>query len=467
MVISDLVVLACVVYGTQFAWFGLGHVAVSIREDSRLSDLSYWVFSTALIAVWMWALTLADSRSHRIIGTGSTEYVRIADASLRLFGAIAIFAFLFRVDIARGFLLLSLPIGVLVLIIERYVWRQWLTRKRRTGAYSARVLLVGSAESVAQTFRELADTPSAGYYVVGACVPAADIGTRLSGTSLPVLGSIDSVEHALARSRADTVAVTSTEDLPSDKIKQISWLLEAGRQHLVLAPGITDIAGPRIHMRPVSGLSLIHVETPRFSTGQRFAKRAFDTFAAVVLIILLSPVLALVALAVKATSAGPVFFLHERIGLNGRPFTMLKFRSMRVGAHDELEGLLHAQGTATQPLFKVTDDPRITRVGHFIRRFSLDELPQLFNVCGGSMSLVGPRPQVAAEVALYSEAAKRRLLARPGITGLWQVSGRSSLDWEKSVRLDLYYVENWSLLGDLVILVKTLKAVVLPGQTAH
>jgi lipopolysaccharide/colanic/teichoic acid biosynthesis glycosyltransferase len=179
------------------------------------------------------------------------------------------------------------------------------------------------------------------------------------------------------------------------------------------------------------------------------------------------PVLATVAIVVKSTSPGPVLFRHERIGREGQPFAMLKFRSMRVGADAELAKLLEAQGTSTQPLFKVKDDPRITPAGRILRKYSLDELPQLFNVLTGSMSLVGPRPQVAAEVALYTDAARRRLLARPGITGLWQVSGRSTLDWEDAVRLDLYYVENWSLIGDLAILIKTVRAVVVPGEAAH
>jgi exopolysaccharide biosynthesis polyprenyl glycosylphosphotransferase len=250
-------------------------------------------------------------------------------------------------------------------------------------------------------------------------------------------------------------------------VKQISWALEPGRQHLVLAPSITDIAGPRLHTRPVAGLPLVHVETPKFSRGQRFAKRSFDIVAATLLIFLASPVLLAVATGVKATSPGPLLFRQERIGLRGIPFQMLKFRSMRVGADAELKALLDAQGTSERPLFKVKDDPRITSIGRFIRKYSLDELPQLFNVLGGSMSLVGPRPQVAAEVALYTDAARRRLLARPGITGLWQVSGRSSLDWDQTVRLDLYYVENWSLLGDIAILAKTVKTVVSPGETAH
>lgn len=393
--------------------------------------------------------------------------MRVARASFGVFGTIAIFAFLTRIDVARGYLLISLPVGIVVLMLTRWLWRQWLVAHRRLGEYSARVLLVGSRQSVTQIARDLRRSPDAGYHVVGACVPDGKVADVIDGTDLPIMGSVDAIDRALVATGADTVAVTSTDDLPADKVKQISWMLESGRQHLVLAPSITDIAGPRIHARPVSGLPLIHVETPRFSSGQRFVKRTLDIIGAAVLLVLLSPVLLVVAAVVKLTSPGPVFYRQERIGRGGKPFGMLKFRSMRTGADRELKDLLAAQGTDTQPLFKVKDDPRITPVGRFIRKYSLDELPQLMNVLSGSMSLVGPRPQIADEVALYSTAARRRLLARPGITGLWQVSGRSTTSWDEAVRLDLYYVENWSLIADIAILIKTVKAVVAPGGSAH
>lgn len=465
--VSDLVALVWVVFGTQIAWFGFGDVQLVISEDHNVSVISYWAFSVILIILWMWSLALSDSRSHRVIGSGSAEYLRIADSSFRLFGAIAIVAFLAQIPVARGYLLISLPLGIAVLLLERWLWRQWLIAKRVHGEYSARVLLVGSPSSVSQVARELARTPTAGYVVVGACTPEGQVGTTIPGTDVRVMSAVDDVSAAMAATGADTVAITSTDELSPDRVKQISWGLEAGRQHLVLTPSITDVAGPRIHIRPVAGLPLVHVETPRFTAGQKFVKRAFDVVGSALLIILASPLLIVLAVVVKVTSEGPILYRSRRIGLNGQPFDMLKFRSMRVGADKELAALLKAQGTEATPLFKVKDDPRITPIGRFIRKYSLDELPQLFNALGGSMSLVGPRPQIAAEVALYSDAAKRRLLTRPGLTGMWQVSGRSTLDWEQTVRLDLYYVENWTLLGDFVILAKTVKAVLSPGETAH
>jgi exopolysaccharide biosynthesis polyprenyl glycosylphosphotransferase len=462
---TDLVIILIVVFGTQWAWLGFGNVRVVARQDALVGAFSYWGFSSGLVVLWMWVLTLADTRTHRVAGNGVAEYVRIVRSSLMLFGMIAILAFLTKVDVARGYLLISLPVGVIVLLVSRWTWRQWLFARRRKGEFTARVLLVGSDVSSAQVAEELARDPSAGFRVVGACVPAGRSDQALRESNIPVYGELDDVTRALEVTSADTVIITN--GVPARKVKHISWILEAGRQHLILAPSIMDVAGPRLHTRPVAGLPLMHVETPRLSRGQLVLKRWFDIVVASLITIVLSPVLLVVALVVKLTSPGPVLFKQERIGHNGAPFKMLKFRSMRVGADAELAGLLAERGTSDAPLFKVKDDPRITRAGRVLRKYSLDELPQLFNVIGGSMSLVGPRPQVAAEVALYSDAAHRRLLAKPGITGSWQVGGRSTLSWEEAIRLDLSYIENWSLVGDIGLLARTVRAVIVPGDSAH
>ena len=465
--LSDLFILAWVVYGTQLLWFGWGNAQVAIREDSRFDEFSYWVFSAAIVLAWMWALALIDSRDHRIIGAGNAEYVRVARASFMLFGAIAILAFLLRIDVARGYLLIALPLGIFTLLFQRWLWRKWLVAHRTLGEYSAKVLLVGSAESVAAIAQEFHRSPSAGYRVVGACVPSGKIADAIAGTTVPIMGNVDNVERAIAATGADTVAVTSTDDLPPAKVKQISWALEAGHQHLVLAPSLVDIAGPRIHTRPVAGLPLIHVETPKFSRGQRMAKRLMDLVVTAAGVIIISPLLLGLALAVRLSGPGPVLFRQTRIGLRGEEFTMLKFRSMVVNAEDLLAQLAtQERDSGNEVMFKMRNDPRVTAVGRLMRKFSLDELPQLFNVIGGSMSLVGPRPPLPVEVALYADHVHRRFLVKPGITGLWQVSGRSTLSWVDTVRLDLSYVENWSLVGDFAILAKTAKAALAPGETA-
>ncbi|TFB95883.1 sugar transferase [Cryobacterium sp. HLT2-28] len=466
LIITDLLVLIWVVFGVQILWFGLETADVSLRGDARDLQVSYTTVSVVLIIAWMAMLGAYGSRGYRVLGTGPDEYKLIANASLRLFGILAIIAFLLRIDVARGYILIAFPFGVAVLVFSRWMWRQWLGVQRQRGLYSSTVLLVGSVPSAAHLARVLASSTSAGYRVVGACVPAGRSGTLLSTTDVPVLGDFDDLHPALEATGADTVVITSSDDLPPERLRQISWSLEPGRQHLVMAPSLTDVGGPRIHARPVAGLPLIHVETPSYDGLKHFAKRAFDVIGAATLLITLSPLIIIVAIIVRFTSVGPVLYRQERIGLNGKPFSMLKFRSMTVNADGQLVELLKAQGTSARPLFKVADDPRLTRVGGFLRRYSLDELLQLLNVVLGDMSLVGPRPQRDGEVALYDSAAHRRLLLKPGMSGLWQVSGRSNLSWEDSIRLDLYYVENWSIAGDLVILWRTLRAVTSPQGSA-
>lgn len=464
--VSDLTILVLVVFGAQVVWFGVGSAQLSIREDSRIEAISYWVFSAALVIVWMAALTLIDSRTDRIIGTGSAEYVRIVSASFRLFGIIAILAFLLRVDVARGYLLLSFPIGLVILLAERWLWRQWLVRKRSTGDFSARVLLVGTSAAIPPIAAALRRSTSAGYVVVGACAPDARPGENVPGTDIPVFGDVASVVEAMRATDADTVAILNTGNLGPEEVKRISWALEAGRQHLVLSPGIIDVAGPRIQTRPVAGLPLIHVETPRYSQGQRVAKRAMDITLSAAGLIVLSPLMLATALAIRMTTSGPAIFAQQRIGLNGEPFRILKFRTMVEDAEAQLPALRGRRNAGNEVLFKMTDDPRVTALGRWLRRYSVDELPQLLNVLGGSMSLVGPRPPLPSEVANYADHVHRRFLVKPGITGLWQVGGRSTLSWDESVRLDLSYVENWSLVGDIVILFRTLKATFDPGRTA-
>jgi exopolysaccharide biosynthesis polyprenyl glycosylphosphotransferase len=281
----------------------------------------------------------------------------------------------------------------------------------------------------------------------------------LPGTEVPVYAGVD---HALETMRdlgADTVIITSSDEMDPERVKRLSWGLTPGAEHLVVAPSLVDVGGPRIHTRPVAGLPLIHVETPRFEGRKQFAKRAFDILAASFLLLVLFPIFLAVTIAVKVSSPGPVFFAQERVGIKGRHFKMLKFRSMVVDAEAQLATLQDQRDAGNTVMFKMKDDPRVTPIGRVLRRYSLDELPQLINVLIGSMSLVGPRPPLVREVENYDRFVNRRFLVKPGVTGLWQVSGRSSLPWDETVRLDLYYVENWSLTGDLVILWRTARAV--------
>ncbi|MBA8848161.1 sugar transferase [Microcella alkalica] len=461
LIATDLLAVAWAVIGTQLLWFGFERAELATREEQRDMSIDYTSISIVLIAAWMAVLAMFGTRDPRIVGTGSIEYKRIADAAFRLFGIVAIIAFLFQLDLARGYILIGFPLGLIALLASRWIWRQWLIAERAHGRYTARAVIVGTPRSATALAAELASKPEAGFRVVGACLlGAADTRSAPWDPPLPTGAGLESLEKLLESTDADTVVVTSTDELPADRMRELSWSLEPGRHHLVVAPNLADIAGPRIHMRPVAGLPLMHIEMPRYEGAQRFSKKAFDFVGALVIVASLSPLLAAIAIVVKLSSPGPVLYRQERIGRDGEAFPMFKFRSMKVDADSELERLLREQGTGDTPLFKVRDDPRVTKVGRVLRRYSLDELPQLFNVLRGEMSLVGPRPQREAEVALYDAAAARRLNVLPGLTGLWQVSGRSNLSWEQAIRLDLYYVENWSMTGDLVILWRTLRAVV-------
>jgi exopolysaccharide biosynthesis polyprenyl glycosylphosphotransferase len=458
LAITDLVVVAWAVVGAQLTRFpGSG----LFGDDALLSGdvtLGYTTLSVLLTGAWMIALSIAGSRDSRVIGTGPVEYRRIVDASLKLFGVLAILAFLLHIDPARSYVLLAFPLGVIALVLSRWIWRQWLRHERARGGYSARVVLVGSRDSVVTIARELGRMPSAGYRVVVACIPGG--APDPSGLEVPVVADLDDIPGVMRERGADTVVVTSSDELPAWRIRRLSWSLEPGRQHLVVVPSLTDIGGPRIHMRPVAGLPLVHVETPRYEGFKRFAKRGFDVIASGLGLLVLAPVLLAIAAAVKAGSPGPVLFRQERVGFRGDRFRMLKFRSMVVDAEARLAELERRDRTeGNTVMFKMRDDPRVTPIGRVLRRYSLDELPQLFNVFAGSMSLVGPRPPLDREVEIYENHVHRRFLVKPGVTGLWQVSGRSNLSWEDTVRLDLYYVENWSLTGDLVILSRTARAV--------
>ena len=459
--ITDLLVIAASVAATQIIWFGFSANDVDFRGSlGSLPTVSYTLVSIILTVCWVGLLGIYGSRSDRLIGTGTAEYRLVVDASLRIFGVFALVAFLFRIDFSRGYFVLALPMGTIALVVARWAWRQWLNARRSRGEYSAKVLLVGSELTVLHTATELARTPSAGYHVVGACVPSGRVGDYLPGTEIPVAGNVGRIGSAITASGADTIVITSSDQLSPDRIRELSWSLEPGRQHLVVAPSLTDIGGPRIHTRPVAGLPLIHVETPRYEGFKRYQKRIFDFVASTLLVIVILPVLAAIAMIIRLSTPGPVLFRQERVGLNGETFSMLKFRSMVTDAESlivDLKDSDRAEGNTV--LFKMKDDPRVTRVGKVLRKFSLDELPQLFNVIRGDMSLIGPRPPLQREVDLYETHVHRRFLMKPGITGLWQVSGRSNLSWEDSVRLDLYYVENWSMVGDFIILLKTVRAV--------
>jgi exopolysaccharide biosynthesis polyprenyl glycosylphosphotransferase len=349
------------------------------------------------------------------------------------------------------------PFAVVLSIAGRFGARKFLHSRQRTGRLVRRVVVAGSAAAASQLITRLAHESECGMSVVGVCVPDAEL-AGLVGLQVPVLGDLRHVGTALKEFSCDAVAVTSDDATRFTYLRELSWALEGSGVEMLVDPGLVEVAGPRMHIRPLVGFPLLHVEEPHFTGPRRVVKRTTDILLTAVGLVVISPVLLLIALAIKLQDGGPVIFAQTRIGRGGAEFTMYKFRSMRTGAEHELDSLMQ-RNQGKGGLFKMSDDPRITRLGRVLRSFSLDELPQLLNVLNGTMSLVGPRPHLAHELALMPAHSSRRSLVTPGLTGLWQVSGRSHLEGDEAIQLDLRYVENWSLTLDLLILWKTCSAV--------
>lgn len=433
-----------------------GLVALLVRfgqSSTPIYEILTLLFPLGFVAI------IAASRGYepRFLGSGSEEYRRVADAAFRYLAIAATAAYATSYELARGYVVLAFPLAIVLLLLGRYGARQVLHRARRQGRCSNKVLVVGRERSAAELIRQLRRESHAGFDVVGVCLDGSDA-SRVEG--VPVLGSATrGVLDALRSSGADTVAIGAWSPLSQQDLRRLAWELEGSGISLVVAPSLTDVAGPRIHIRPVAGLPLLHVEQPEFTGVRRIVKGLFDRSVALLALVLLSPLLLGIALAVRVTSEGPAFFRQTRVGKAGSTFSIVKFRSMSVSAEAELAALLAQNEAADGVLFKIRKDPRVTPVGDWLRRFSLDELPQLINVVRGEMSLVGPRPPLESEVQRYEQDVHRRLLVKPGVTGLWQISGRSDLSWKEAVRLDLHYVENWSLALDLGILWKTAGAV--------
>jgi exopolysaccharide biosynthesis polyprenyl glycosylphosphotransferase len=418
----------------------------------------YLAFSVALPFLWVAAVALTGAYETPVLGLGSEEFQRVGQAFVGLTAGVAFFSYATKAEVARGYVVLALPLALVLCLAGRYAARKRLHSLRGRGRCLHDVVAVGGEHSVVDLVTQLRRERYSGMRVVGACL-AAGSGRQLELLGVPVLGHLDDVALAVMRSGADTVAVTSCADIDPARLRRLAWELEGSSTDLVVAPGLMEVAGPRLHIRPVTGLPLLHVEEPTFSGARRVIKSAVDRTAAGLALLAFAPLLLGIALAVRLTSDGPAIFRQTRIGKDGTRFTMFKFRSMYVDAEVRRIELALRNERSEGLLFKIRDDPRVTPVGKLLRKFSLDELPQLLNVLLGSMSLVGPRPPLPAEVELYEDDVRRRLLVKPGLTGLWQISGRSDLTWDESVRLDLRYVENWSLTLDLMILWKTVSAV--------
>ena len=415
------------------------------------------VAGPVVLLAWLLMLGAFGSYSTRDLGAGTQEYSRVLHASLLTAGLTGVGCYITKFELSRGFFVLTFSIGLPLLVLNRFLLRRALQSGRRRGHFLQRVLISGRPEHIDEVGRVLQRERWLGYEIVGALTPPVHLDEE-TGTGIPVFGNTDDLVKYCTTGEIDAVFLADGALTSSGQMRQIVWDLEHEGVQVVVAPSIANVSRERVRIRPVGGLPLVHIDPPSAARATRWGKRIFDMVGSLVLIVLGAPVFLYAALAIKLHDGGPILFRQTRIGQNGRDFPCLKFRSMVPDAESRLRAL-HEDNGYTTGLFKMKEDPRITRPGRWLRRYSLDELPQLFNVLYGDMSLVGPRPPLPSEVAHYTSDTRRRLRVRPGMTGLWQVSGRSDLSWAEAVRLDLYYVDNWSMLQDLNILAKTLGAV--------
>ncbi|MBV9382864.1 MAG: sugar transferase [Streptosporangiaceae bacterium] len=430
--------------------------AAQLRFGNNVTG-AYVGLSLALPMFWLIALRLAGGYDARFIGTGSDEFRKVMNAAVSLTATIAIFSYATNIEVSRGYLVIALPSVTVLDLGARYVIRKRLHKVRESGRCLLTVVAVGHELAVAGLVTELGRDLYHGMRVAGACV--ARPGERDEVAGVPVYGGLDDVTAAVKAFGADTVAVLACPEMDGTRLRELAWELEKTGTDLCVSPALLDVAGPRTTIRPTAGLTLLHVDHPQLAGIRLVVKNVFDRCAAGAALIMLAPLMAIVALAIWLHDRGPALFTQVRVGKDGRAFRIYKFRTMVVDAEQRRQELVAAHN-GDHVLFKLREDPRVTAIGGHLRRWSIDELPQLFNVFAGDMSLVGPRPALPGEAEKYAEHVRRRLMVKPGLTGLWQVNGRSDLSWEESVRLDLRYVENWSFALDLQILWKTVSALV-------
>jgi exopolysaccharide biosynthesis polyprenyl glycosylphosphotransferase len=424
----------------------------------------YLVLSLALPLVWVITLRVFGAYEWRFLGTGSDEFRRVLNAGLSMTGALALISYAVNNELSRLYLIISMQVIIVLDLVVRMTLRKRLHRLRRNGQCMSTVVAVGHESAVSQLIRELRREPHHGLQVVAACLPGDSAANEVAG--VPVVGGLDDTATVVRNLNAGTVAVLSCPEMDGLKLRTLAWELEKTGTDLCVAPALLDVAGPRTTVRPTAGLTLLHVDHPQLSGPRQVVKDLFDRCAAAFGLLALSPLLLTIAVAIRLSGSGPALFTQTRVGKGGETFKIYKFRTMVVNAEALLRDVHQDNESEGGVLFKMRRDPRVTAVGAKLRKSSLDELPQLINVLRGEMSLVGPRPALPTEAARYADHVRRRLVVKPGLTGMWQVNGRSELSWDESVRLDLRYVENWSFALDMQILWKTI-SVMLHGSGAY
>jgi len=413
---------------------------------------------------WVVVLWANGAYDRRYLGLGAEEFKRVVRASVTVAASVSFLAFATKTPVSRMTVGTALLGTMVLILLVRYAARLVLHMvRKRTGTATHRMILIGTLPEALEVHTAVTRNPAAGLVPVAIAITDGYAAARGMRTPVPVYAGRD-VLSLVRELGADTIAVCGSASTEPGELRRLAWQLEGTGVDLVVAPQLTDIAGPRVHIRPIEGLPLLHVEEPTLSGVAWLVKNLLDRVAAAVGLVVLAPLFLVIAVGIKVSDPGPAFFRQPRVGHEGRTFRVWKFRTMYCDAEERLAALVE-QNESDGMFFKMRQDPRVFPFGRLLRLSSLDELPQLINVLRGEMSLVGPRPLPADDGDFLGDV-RRRLLVRPGMTGLWQVSGRSDLSWDEAVRLDLYYVDNWSLAYDLAILWRTI-GVVLARKGAY
>ncbi|MGE0878224.1 MAG: sugar transferase [Acidimicrobiia bacterium] len=454
LAVVDLVV----VFGAMAGALALLRSAGKLGGSSPTSH--YVLLAAGSLPIWLGSMMRSRLYTARYLTRHSDEARRVLHATAGGAIGLAVLAYFLHMTIGRSFVVGSFVVATVLLGFEREMARLWFRRRRHRGHSSRRVVIVGGNAEALHLHHMLSVDPSLGYEIVGFVDDAPEDRSAVRRNhSHRVLGTVEQTLRAVLDTGANGVIVATTAMDLATSNRLIRELTDAGI-HVELSSTLVDIAPQRLTVRPLGRIPVVYIEPVQRHGWRAVAKRGFDVGVASFGLVITSPVLAAAAIAIKLDSSGPVFFRQQRIGRNGVPFNVLKLRTMVHDAeHKIIE--LRRHNEADGPLFKMRNDPRVTRIGKWLRATSLDELPQLINVLRNEMSLVGPRPALASEMDHWDAPLHGRLRVKPGITGMWQVNGRSNASFDDYARLDLYYVDNWSLVTDLAILVKTVPTVIL------
>jgi exopolysaccharide biosynthesis polyprenyl glycosylphosphotransferase len=457
MVVDALVILATSMITYLFNYGSLQSTE-SIHEEGLLRlAVSPQLIGVGMAVTWFVSLALFRSRDTKIVGSDNAEYQRVLNSSITVLGLLALASLYFKVDVSRLYVTEVVVIGLFALLLSRTLGRTWLNKQRREGNYTKRVAIYGPISDIKLQLEKYASHKEAEFEPVLTIEDSNDLVLKFIGSSKSINTDLTHLAEVLSNEDIQVLQVVGVSLSSAQMHKKLHWALDGWDISFVVSPSITGISSARLTTRVIAGSPLLKITSTKFTGPQYFFKTVMDLVGGLLAFVISLPVVLVTAIFVKLEDGGPAFFKQTRVGLNGQQFTMYKIRSMKVGA--ELEHAERQQALADQltnsNMFKDPEDPRVTKVGKIIRKYSIDELPQFLNVLKGDMSLVGPRPPLLSEVEQWQGHESRRLLVKPGVTGPWQIGGRSLLTWEETVAIDLNYVENWSVLTDLSIIFKT------------